>query len=566
MFGTIRKHQTWLWAVIITVIVISFVIYFSPYSRLNDSRRGPVNLGSVNGERISEEQFINARNEVYLRSFCLSGRWPDDEAKRGGQIERETYQWLLMIQKQEQLGIQVSSEMAAEVAKGMLAALQRAKVIPSPDAFLKQLLPRNGFKLDDFERFVRHYLGVQELVATVGLGGKLVTPQEARELFKRENEELAAAAVFFSASNYLASVTVLPDAVTQFYSNRLATYRLPDRVQVSYVKFELTNYAAEASAELARMTNLDLQIEGAYREGGTNFLREMEARSLDEAKQKLRDGQRKQFEAQIARRKAVEFANPLFDMEPVKAANLDKMAQTNGLTVGLSEPFDRENPPAELGVALDFAQKAFARTPEDPFAGPILGSNAVYVIALNKKIPSEIPALERIRPQVVNEYRQSQALTLARQTGMDFSQTLTNELAQGKTPEAICAAAKLRLVDLPPFSLSTRLLPEVERHLPLNQFKHIAFSTPPGKVSDFQMTPDGGVIVHVKSKLPLDDAKITAALPGFLNAVRQSRQNEAFNDWFRREAEKGLRDTPLARQQPPPALSPTPSAKKSRGQ
>ena len=103
----------------------------------------------------------------------------------------------------------------------------------------------------------------------------------------------------------------------------------------------------------------------------------------------------------------------------------------------------------------------------------------------------------------------------------------------------------------------------MERHLPLNQFKHIAFSTPPGKVSDFQMTPDGGVIVHVKSKLPPDDAKITAALPGFLNAVRQSRQNEAFNDWFRREAEKGLRDTPLARPPAPPALGSTPNAKKS---
>jgi len=570
MFGTIRKHQTWLWAVIITVIVISFVIYFSPYSRLNTGQRGPMNFGSINGERISEEQFLNARNEVYLRAFCLSGRWPDDEATRRGadgqpsQMERETYQWLLMVQKQEQLGIRVSSEMAAEVAKGMLAALQRAKVIPSPEAFVQQVLPRNRFKLDDFERFVRHYLGLQELVTAVGLGGKLVTPQEGRELYKRENQELAAAAVFFSASNYLASVTVLPDAVMQFYSNRLATYRLPDRVQVTYVKFELTDFTAEANAELAQMTNFDLEIDRAYREHGTNFLREMDAQSLDEAKQKFRDARRKQFEVQIARRKAVDFANPLFDLEPVRAENLEKMAKTNGLTVGLSTPFDQDNPPAELGVALDFVQRAFARTPDDPFAGPILGSNAVYVIAFNRKIPSSIPPLDQIRPQVVKEYRQSQALILARQAGMDFYQRLTNGLAQGKTPKAICEEARVRLLDLPPFSLSTRVLPEVEGHLTLNQFKHIAFSTPPGEASEFQMTPDGGVIVQVKSKLPLDDAEITANLPSFMKAVRQSRQSEAFNDWFRREAENGLRDTPLARQQPPPTMrSAPPAAKKS---
>ncbi len=44
--------------------------------------------------------------------------------------------------------------------------------------FIKQVLKPRGFEVDDLERFVRHYLGVQELIATVGLSGKLVTPQE----------------------------------------------------------------------------------------------------------------------------------------------------------------------------------------------------------------------------------------------------------------------------------------------------------------------------------------------------------------------------------------------------
>ena len=66
----------------------------------------------------------------------------------------------------------------------------------------------------------------------------------------------------------------------------------------------------------------------------------------------------------------------------------------------------------------------------------------------------------------------------------------------------------------------------------------------------------------MKSKLPLDEAKMNATLPAFANAVRNSRQNEAFNDWFRREAERGLRDTPLAKPQATPAMSSRPKAKK----
>src|SRR5512140_1497501 len=104
MFGTFRKHQTWLWAIIIVVIVISFVIYFSPYQRMTGAQRGTVNLGSINGERISEEDYVKARREGFLRTFFTTGNWPDEDAKKqGAEVERDTYQWLLLIQNQQQL-------------------------------------------------------------------------------------------------------------------------------------------------------------------------------------------------------------------------------------------------------------------------------------------------------------------------------------------------------------------------------------------------------------------------------------------------------------------------------
>jgi SurA N-terminal domain len=565
MFGTFRKHQTWLWAVIITVIIFSFVIYFSPYSKMNDARRGPTNLGSINGERISEAQYFNAQNEVFLRMFFSTGHWPDEDArKQGGQVERDTYQWLLMIQEQERFGIRVSDDVAAQKAKGMLSMLQRAGVIPSPEVFIAQILPANNFKLDDFERFVRHDVGMQELVATVGLDGKLVTPQELRDLYKRENQDVATEAVFFSWSNYLASVTAPPEAISQFYSNRLAVYRLPDRVQVSYVRFDLTNYVAEANQELAAMTNLDLQIEEAYRQGGTNFLRQAKVESLAEAKVKLRDEERRRFEKQSAKKKAAEFATPLFDMEPLRAENLRTLAKEKGLTVQVTAPFDSEYGPNDLQVVgTDFAKKAFALTPEYPFAGPIDGLDSVYVIAFDKKLPSEIPALDQIRPRVVKDYEHDRAHALAVGAGMAFYPTLTNDLAQGKPFASICLNAKLKPVPVPPVSLSTRALPAVEDQVSLNQYKQLAFTTPIGRPSPFQQTSDGGLIVFVKEKLPLDEAKMNASLPAFANYVRQNRQSEAFNDWFRKVADKGLRDTPLARPPTPPSMSSATKAKKS---
>src|SRR5204863_1301175 len=74
---------------------------------------------------------------------------------------------------------------------------------------------------------------------------------------------------------------------------------------------------------------------------------------------------------------------------------------------------------------------------------------------------------------------------------------------------------------------------------------------PVGKVSNFQAASEGGVMLHVKSKLPLDVRKLNEELPAYANNLRLMRQQDAFNMWFSREAEKGLRDTPLLQRKQP---------------
>src|SRR4051794_20955691 len=115
MFGTIRKHQQWLWAVIITLTVISFVIYFSPYSKMNNNQRAAMRLGSINGENIGEQEYQNAWREVNLRYFFRSGSWPTDEAKKSGfDTDAETYKWLLLIQKEDELGIHPGADAVSQ--------------------------------------------------------------------------------------------------------------------------------------------------------------------------------------------------------------------------------------------------------------------------------------------------------------------------------------------------------------------------------------------------------------------------------------------------------------------
>jgi hypothetical protein len=553
MFGTIRKHQTWLWTVIATVTIVSFVIFFNPNNRGTGSSRGPANFGSINGERISEEDFYNARKEVDLQYFFMSGgNWLRDEAdakKAGFDLEQRTYARLLLIQKEDQLGIHVGSEMAGQFATDML------RQYGQPSAFVEKVLQPRGLQTSDLDRFIRHELGIQELISTIGLSGRLVTPQEAQSLYEREHEELSTEAVFFQGSNYLATVSAPAEAVQEFYTNHLSEYVIPERVQVSYVKFGYSNELAKAEHEITNLTQI---VEDKFQGLGSNYVRY--GKTPEEVKGKIREEILMRIALPEVRKQANAFAGPLFEGTP--PPTLEQVANTNGLTVNVTPPFDIGSGPTNLDVGSEFTRAAHSLSAERPVAEPVVSRDGVYIISFKNKLPREIPTLEKIHDQVVADYKYSQAVAAARKAGIDFQRALTNGLAQGKSFDAISAEAKVKPVSLPPFSISTRSLPEAEDHLPLNGnraqmgLKDIAFSTLPGKASGFHETNEGGVIVYVKSKLPLDQAKMKSELPTFTSNVRLSRSREAFDAWFRKEADKGLRDTPLfRRQEMPPATA-----------
>lgn len=550
MFGTIRKHSKWLWLVIIVLTVISFIYWGAGPGSSLEGVGGRSTLGTINGEPITIEDFQAAQREVYLQFFFRNGQWPDKVGKRlGFDEEKETYIRLLIIRKMKEFGVHAKSEAVAKAASQLMRSLNRGNPT-SLDQFAKQYLaPR--LSIQDFERYLRHELGIQQLIAVTGVSGELVTPQEVRSLYARENEELSAQAVFFSASNYLAGLAVTPEVILQFYTNNMSRYRLPERLQVSYVKFLATNFWEEAVKEINQVTNLTEQLELLYQQRKTNLVN---ATSPEEFKANILKEEQRKMALFKARKQAHAFATELFDMSPVQADNIEKLAAAKGLTVAITQPFSRIQGPAELQVGEEFAEKAFKLTATDPFAGdPVLGFDEAYVIALKARLPSENPPFESVQERVTEDHRFQEALRAAHQAGQAFYTTLTNGLAAGKGFVAICTEAKLQPVLPPPYAVSTQELPEIEKHVNLQQFKQATFTAAIGKPTSFIPTREGGFIAVVQAKLPLDTAKMNAALTDFTRAVRQTRQNEAFNDWFQMEAKRGLSGIPyFSRQQQPP--------------
>ena len=566
MLGTFRKHSTWLWGIIIAATAVSLVWWTGNRSSGHEGATGEANYGTLGGKKITTEEINNAAREVRLQYFLSRREWPDASAQK--QIEMEAYKRLFLIKKQEQLGIHVADTEVARIAALNLGP-SREPGVSSMDLFEKQILIPGGLTVVDYERFLRHSLGEQQLMSVLGVSGELVTARDARAIYERENQEYSAQVVFFDAANYLATVSATPAALSEYYSNQVARYRLPERRQVSYVEFKATNYWAAAGADMTRMTNqltiaevvqkyglhpnlanlpnLAALVDSEYKRK-TNFYTGVPE---EKAKETIKGEIQHTFALMAARKLANAFADPLLSAESVKATALAEHAATNGLTVKVSAPFDINEGPAELDKSENFAKLAFRLSDEAPISEPIVGTDAVFIIAKNKTIPSENPPFETVKARVESDFKRSQATDLARSNGAKFAQSATNGLAQGKAFATLAADAKAKAILLPNFALSsTNALTEVEEHMSRSQFLQVALSMPVGEVSPFIPTMDGGMVLYIKEKQPLDEKKAATELPAFLTQLRQTRQREAFEQWFNHEAPQALADTPVVRRQP----------------
>jgi parvulin-like peptidyl-prolyl isomerase len=236
------------------------------------------------------------------------------------------------------------------------------------------------------------------------------------------------------------------------------------------------------------------------------------------------------------------------------AANLEKAAQTAGKPVKVSEPFDMGGPTNLLGserLAAQFADVAFRMNPTNAISfQPLPGEDGIYIIALKESIPGRMQTFEEVKGQVEEDYRRFNAFTLARSDATNFIAQATNAIAGGKSFEEAAKQLNVKTESLPPIAQTTDTLTNLAERLNFRQLKSVLFSLEPGRVSGYiPNPPEGGYVVHVKSKLPFDEAKVKEELPKFLSELRSEKQNEIFNQWFRQQVEKA--NLPLNRPKTP---------------
>jgi hypothetical protein len=551
MTNTFRRHHKTVMWIIIGATIVTFVYYLTPNATRNSGGGGSAPsapAGTIDGETVSQPQFDMAMQEAKVAMrMSGAGRWPTAQ-ETSQQLPRIAFQQLLIAAKLKELNLDVPVEATAALTRRLFGVqpgqtLSREKF---QEFVRNELNDRGKVSEDDFYHWVHDQAGLALLIKLYGMNGELITTNEVESFFRRDHESMSVELARFPLTNYTAQIVPTEEDIQHLYTNRQAAYRLPEREQINYIHFNITNYLPAADAIMAGKSNLDTLIEQTYLSHEAASWKDEAGNQLsaEAAKAKIKADSRLQvFARQIAETNAQQLTQLFFDGHKDKPdqlitkGELEKFAASNGLTVVTTPPFDEQNLPKGLQLYPMYVDMVFqlnTNSPEDQYQFA-RASNGLFLLGLERKLPSENQPLEAVRAKVVEDYRNNKAMELAGQAGAKFEAAARDGLAKGLSFEDICAEQKIKPQILTPFSHETKSIPEIQDENEFDYIKSIAYQLPVGQIAPFEQTAAGGFVVYLKARTPVDESIVQRDLPAFLASQRELRQSAAFGIWLNQE-------------------------------
>ncbi len=506
MITIMRKHHKVLMIVITGLVCISFSWY---WNKTDFAQIGNGMAGKIYDRNVSQVEF-----QRHARLFQLGSQLGMGDLVQaltlGAQSETEAYSafsWNVMVLRHEaaQLGIQpTTAEIAAAVQK--LPAFQGTNGfdLAKYTDFADHALAPMGFSEAQVEELVADQIALNRVEKILG-AGVTVPDSEMRANYEKLYSKMEVSTVHLTSAD-LGTDWQVPDADAQkYYDAHKAELKTEEKRQVKFVDLGLT----EEEKKLTGKARIDVL-------------------------QKMADV-------------AGDFADAL----QAKGAQFDAVAAKFKLQPQETGPFTKSAPDPAF-ASPELTQAAFALSPEAPASAPIQTPNGFYVERLAKMMPARPLTLEEAKPTIVETLKKQHVQTLLTAKAEMVRQQLGEALKNGKTAEEAATQAGVKAEKMPAFALienapgaRTATPPDPKMQTPeMQQLKQTVSDMIPGSVSDLIPQADGGLLVILEKRQPLDTAQFDSARPLVEASALQNRSQVVFYEWLReRRRSAGVQET-----------------------
>lgn len=551
---------------ILWVLIFSFgILWVLQDTQVFDAMAGgPTDMGSVNGERITLEEF-NSRVSYYLEQYNQESNEPMQAGMRA-QFEEQAWNDLvtekLMAQRMEQLGITVTDQELLNMVTG-----------ENPDPFIRQQFEDETGRIDRIalraaieapenqdvwmaiEQQLRQNRQQQKLAGYITSGMK-VTSRDVERAWQQESSFADIRFVRVPYSSVDASeIGIADDEVQDYYNNNREQFHRDESYRFEYVAFEKVPTAEDTSRTVRDVEELRERF--AEAEDHQSFLQQVQSAvpfndefvDSDDIREEyaavleletggvsdlvMIDGDPYLFKNVAVEEDQIQFAVLTYRVIPDPIATIDQLAEAADEFhyFALEEGFREEADNQELEIR---SASAVQGTPFVPALGPaqelirelstlsrgdissvVELSNQFVVARLVERVDEGPRPLDEVRGQIESRLREQKRRT-------ETVRQVQDELPQGATLESVAEALNLEVQSAETVRMGGQTVPGAGREPGIIGS---VFSLQPGEQSPLLEGESG---LYLVEPLELDMADPANMSQEDRSRVRQNLEQQKF--------------------------------------
>ncbi len=482
MVNLFRKYQQPLMVVITVMIIVAFVWM---YNTAQFDRMGADRAYRIYGRSLSQADIERAARRFQLARalgltelmYGLAG----NAQSEGQAVENFVWNSFVLSHESKKLGISPVNEEVMEALKKLPAFQTHNQFDPVKyQEFLQNMLMPNGFTDSQLEDLVRDSLRLKKLMALVGSTVD-ATPAEFRELYTRNNQKTDVSLIRYQLADFAGGVEPTEEEIKKFYEDHLPSLNTDEKRTISYVEISLSD-------EEKKLTGKD----------------RMEA-----------------LQKQSTR--ADDFGQALLAPDATFASAAKKM----GLEVKTTPEFTESDPPTALAAIPKAPVVAFQLTEAAPDSNPVESEHGLLILHLDKIVPKRPLTLEEARTRVVEGIKTERGRNALTTKANETRAKIAEALKTGKSFADAAAEAGATVEAFPAFSAAE---PSDKPFAP--EIAAQAGELPEGGFSELVPTSEGGLLIYLAKREPVDEAKLAAEQESQMDGLRAFKRYAAFNEWL----------------------------------
>lgn len=516
------------WYIILGVVIIAFVGFFTPTMRSGGRTQKVTPAGKLNGKKVSREEFSRAYNHVYVWTIISSGRMITMTDELRDLLYKESWKRIAVLRQAQDQNILVTDDEVVQMIQSI--PLFKGETGAFDKKMYHAVLSKVDLSISQAEALFREQIVINKLVSGA-VQAALISPYELKKMYSLYTDRFVLDYVIIPRSQVEKKITVSKEAAQALFNENPENFRMDAKVRVSFVEFVVSNFLASVELpEGAVQQAYDQNIE-QFRVETTNELDAVTYKPFEQVEGEITERLRMDFARKLAAEKATEFVVDVAPKADGAKPDFAGAAASAKLKVKTMAAFSMDDTLKGIDPTAPFRQAAFGLEDDafTSFSDAVVGKDSVYVLSLEQKYPSFIPAYEAVESDVMERARRQAVAKALAERAAEVQEAVAKATEKQVGFKAVVSPFGLTVKTTPEFDISTELDdPNAET------LKKICSGVKQGALCEMAPVDEGVLLAYVSvrkpSDIPLETSEIRESLADWLSSTTAKKLAAEWQD------------------------------------